>query len=88
MILIAVTGKWKPGCIFSPALLFFLLLFLRFVTPRFHPSNWLVRANETGLFAQCRSYLNYQLPRGSVPTCGNTPESPTHAAGKDDGGWA
>jgi hypothetical protein len=62
MFFSAVTGKWKPGYIFGPALLLFLLLFLRFVTPRFHPSNWLVRANETGLFAQYRSYLNYQLP--------------------------
>jgi len=62
MFFSAVTGKWKPGYIFGPALLLFLLLVLRFVTPRFHPSNWLVRANETGLFAQYRSYLNYQLP--------------------------
>ena len=62
MFFSAVTGKWKPGYIFGPALLLFLLLFLRFVTPRFHPSNWLVRANESGLFAQYRSYLNYQLP--------------------------
>src|SRR5882724_7751771 len=62
MFFSAVTGKWKPGYIFGPALLLFLLLFLRFVTSRFLPSNWLVRANETGLFAQYRSYLNYQLP--------------------------
>jgi hypothetical protein len=54
MFFSAVAGKWKPGYIFGPALLLFLLLFLRFVTPRFHPSNWLVRANETGLFAQYR----------------------------------
>jgi hypothetical protein len=26
------------------------------VTARFHPSNWLVRANETGLSAQLRSH--------------------------------
>ena len=62
MLFDAVTGKWKPGYIFGPVFLLFLLLFLRFVTPRFHPSNWLVRANDTGLFAQYRSYLNYQLP--------------------------
>jgi hypothetical protein len=62
MLFDAITGKWKPGYIFGPVFLLFLLLFLRFVTPRFHPSNWLVRVNETGLFAQYRSYLNYQLP--------------------------
>ena len=62
MLLSALAGKWKPGYIFGPAVLLFLLLLLRFVSTRFHSSNWLVRANETGLFAQYRSYLNYQLP--------------------------
>lgn len=60
-VLQCLTGNWKPGYIFGAALLLFLLLFLRFVTTRFSPSNWLVRANQTGLFAQYRSYLNYQL---------------------------
>jgi len=62
MFFSAVTGQneawvhlWAGIVVVSP-------VFLRFVTPRFHPSNWLVRANETGLFAQYRSYLNYQLP--------------------------
>ena len=58
----AYTAKWIPGYIFGPFLLLFLMLTLRFVTARFHPSNWLVRANETGLYAQYRSYLNYELP--------------------------
>lgn len=40
----------------------FLLLMLRMVTARFHPSNWLVRMNETGIYVQYRSYLNYELP--------------------------
>src|SRR5579859_3054926 len=62
MLLNAFAGNWKPGYVFGPVALLFLLLFLRFVTARFHPTNWLVRANETGLFAQYRSYLNYQLP--------------------------
>jgi hypothetical protein len=62
MFLYALAGEWKPGYIFGPAILPFLLLTLRFVTARFHRSNWLVRANETGLFTQFRSYLNYQLP--------------------------
>jgi hypothetical protein len=58
----AHTAKWVPGYIFGPFLLLFLLLTLRFVTARFHSSNWLVRANETGLYVQYRSYLNYELP--------------------------
>ena len=62
MFLYALAGKWKPGYVFGPAILPFLLLTLRFVTARFHPSNWLVRVNETGLSAQYRSYLNYRLP--------------------------
>jgi hypothetical protein len=58
----AFTQKWPPGYIFGPFLLLFLLLTLRFVTARFHPSNWLVRMNEMGIYVQYRSYLNYQLP--------------------------
>jgi hypothetical protein len=58
----AYTGKWPPGYIFGSFLLLFVLLTLRMVTARFHPSNWLVRMNETGIYMQYRSYLNYQLP--------------------------
>jgi hypothetical protein len=58
----AYTGKWKPGYIFGSFLLLFVLLTLRMVTARFHPSNWLVRMNETGIYVQYRSYLNYELP--------------------------
>jgi hypothetical protein len=58
----AYTGNFKAGYIFGPFCLLFLLLTLRFVTARFHPSNWLVRTNETGLYLQYRSYLNYELP--------------------------
>ena len=53
--------KWKAGYIFGPFLLLFLLLTLKFVTARFHPSNWLVRMNDAGLFVQYRSYLNFEL---------------------------
>jgi hypothetical protein len=62
MFFYALAGKWKPGYLFGATVLLFLLLTLRWVTARFHPSNWLVRANETGLSVQYRSYLNYQLP--------------------------
>jgi hypothetical protein len=58
----AYTAKWPPGYIFGSFLLLFVLLTLRMVTARFHPSNWLVRMNETGIYVQYRSYLNYQLP--------------------------
>ena len=58
----AYTGKWKPGYIFGSFLLLFVLLTLRMVTARFHPSNWLVRMNDTGIYLQYRSYLNYELP--------------------------
>ena len=57
----AYTAKWKPGYFFGPFLLLFLLLTLRMVTARFHPSNWLVRMNRTGIYVQYRSYLNYEL---------------------------
>jgi hypothetical protein len=58
----AYTAKWPPGYFFGFFLLLFLLLTLKMVTARFHPSNWLVRRNETGIYVQYRSYLNYQLP--------------------------
>lgn len=60
----AYMTRWPPGYIFGSFLLLFLLLYLRVVTARFHPSNWLVRMNETGIFLQYRSYLNYKLPAG------------------------
>src|ERR1700726_3991781 len=58
----AYTRKWPPGYFFGSFLLLFVLLTLRMVTARFHPSNWLVRMNETGIYVQYRSYLNYELP--------------------------
>lgn len=58
----AFTAKFPIGYIFGSGVLLFLLLTIRMVTARFHPSNWLVRMNETGIYVQYRSYLNYQLP--------------------------
>src|ERR1700746_1904989 len=58
----AFTQKWPPGYIFGPILLLFLLLTLRFITARFHPSNWLVRMNETGIYVQYRSYPDVEVP--------------------------
>src|ERR1700691_6607909 len=62
LFLHAYMGKWPPGYLFGSFLLLFLLLTLGMVTARFHPSNWLVRMNETGIYVQYRSYLNHQLP--------------------------
>ncbi len=63
----AFTTKWPPGYIFGSFLLLFVLVTLRMVTARFHPSNWLVRMNESGFYLQYRSYLNYELP-ADVPS--------------------
>jgi hypothetical protein len=58
----AYVGKWPPGYLFGSFLLLFVLLTRRFVTARFHPSNWLVRMNDIGIYIQYRSYLNYEFP--------------------------
>lgn len=58
----AYAHKWPPGYVIGAFVLLFLLLTLRFVTARFHSSNWLVRMNETGIYVQYRSYLNYHFP--------------------------
>src|SRR5690349_25130122 len=33
----------------------------RFLVARFRPSNWLVRATESGIYVKFRSYLNYHF---------------------------
>lgn len=45
----------------SAVTILLLLLMHRFVTARFHPSNWLARASDDGLFLHFRSYLNDHL---------------------------
>ena len=62
MFVNAFTGTWKAGYFFGPLLLLFVLVTMGYVTARFHPSNWLVRMNDLGVFIQYRSYLNYDLP--------------------------
>ena len=52
----------RPAYYISAAILVFLFLMHRFITARFHPSNWLVRMNDEGLFIHFRSYLNEHLP--------------------------
>jgi hypothetical protein len=39
-----------------------LYLARRFALARFRDSNWLVRANDNGLYVHLRSYLNYHFP--------------------------
>ena len=58
----AYTAKFVIGYFFGVLLLLFVLFTMGYVTARFHPSNWLVRMNDTGIFVQYRSYLNYRLP--------------------------
>ena len=58
----AVTAGWKVGYYIAAAVLLFFLLAVRFITARFRSSNWLVRANDQGIFIQFRSYLNYHFP--------------------------
>jgi len=62
MLRSASAGTWKPGYIFAPFLMVFLMLTRGFVTARFRASNWLVRASDTGINVQYRSYLNFRLP--------------------------
>jgi hypothetical protein len=62
LLLRAVSAHWNAGYYLAAVILLFVLLLNRFVTARFRPSNWLVRMNDTGLFIQFRSYLNYHLP--------------------------
>jgi len=58
----AYTAGWKPGYFIAAVIFLFFELVRRFFTARFRPSNWLVRMNDTGLYIQLRSYLNYHLP--------------------------
>jgi len=58
----AFTAGWKPGYYIAAVVILFVELMRRFVGARFRPSNWLVRMNDSGMFIQFRSYLNYHLP--------------------------
>jgi hypothetical protein len=62
LIFHSMIRQWKFGYYLAAGILLFFLLTLRFITARFRPSNWLVRANDQGLFVQFRSYLNYHFP--------------------------
>ena len=43
-----------------------VLLARRFLVARFRPSNWLVRATESGVYVNFRSYLNYHFSRDDL----------------------
>ena len=47
-----------PMPVFGAFVLLALLVLRRFITARFHPSNWLVRLGDQGMFIHFRSYLN------------------------------
>jgi hypothetical protein len=48
----------RPSYYIAAVILFLLYLGRRFITARFHPSNWLVRMGDDGLYIHFRSYLN------------------------------
>jgi hypothetical protein len=49
------------GYYISGVIVVALILMCRLITARFHPSNWLVRTADDGLFIHFRSYLNDRL---------------------------
>ena len=58
------TGVHQGAVVLQIAAVFVVvaeLLGRRFLTARFRPTNWLVRANENGLYVHFRSYLNYHF---------------------------
>ena len=60
-----VAGQREHALILQIAAVFAgacLYLARRFAVARFRASNWLVRANENGLYVHLRSYLNYHFP--------------------------
>ena len=56
-----------PAYFLSAFLLLILLALRRMIAARFHPSNWLVRVADDGLFIHYRSFLNERLG-GEDPT--------------------
>jgi hypothetical protein len=62
----AKTAGFTPGYYLAAVDLLGLALVSRFITARFRSSNWLLRMNDTGIFIQFRSYLNYHLPAEDV----------------------
>jgi hypothetical protein len=57
----------RPSYFISAGALALLILCRRFITARFHPSNWLLRLSDEGMFIHFRSYLNEGMP-GEDPT--------------------
>jgi hypothetical protein len=51
----------RPSYYIGAAILILLYLGRRFIIARFHPSNWLVRMGDDGLYLHFRSYLNEHL---------------------------
>lgn len=51
-------ARHTPMPAFGAFVFLALLVVRRFITARFHPSNWLVRRDDQGMFIHFRSYLN------------------------------
>lgn len=64
---------------FSALALFFILLYQKMITARFHPANWLVRLTDEGMFIKFRSYLNNHFP-DNEPTVVFIPHSEIRSA--------
>ena len=57
----AIVGQWPTpaSARYLAIVIIVVLLFIRrFIIARFHPSNWLVRMGDEGLYIHLRSYLN------------------------------
>lgn len=58
---VGVRGRVVPLQLIALAFAAFLSLSKRFLLARFRPSNWLVRATNSGIYVKFRSYLNYHF---------------------------
>lgn len=56
-----VRGRVLPLELIALAFAALLSLSKRFLLARFRPSNWLVRATNSGIYVKFRSYLNYHF---------------------------
>ena len=52
--------------VIAPLMAMLVFLSKRFLVARFQPSNWLVRATESGVYVKFRSYLNYHFSADDV----------------------
>lgn len=58
---VSVRGRFVPLGLLAVVFAALVSLSKRFLVARFRPSNWLVRATESGVYVKFRSYLNYHF---------------------------